>query len=267
MYGEHESYDYYMKCRARERNKGLYVANRLQSTTRQQTAIFTRQGDNGERYGFECPEERDYYPYWHSSPWRDVAILTDDPSRCGWYQENSQNVIEKGRCQVTKDADGTPYDCTQEKTCIEQRYNENNNEDHQVSRSGWHSKDGCELVVSVEVTYSSPSICGQRSCRNLRQYPPVPNNKISCETYNTKRPGYTGVWVEDKRHGGEWAPECKANPKSRTNHLGNTITGKMASYTWRIPRNSETIGRCHVSQGQTKQEKTPPPSPLSAPLH
>ena len=132
MYGEHESYDYYMKCRARERNKGLYVANRLQSRTRQQTAIYTRQGDNGERYGFECPEERDYYPYWHSSPWRDVAILTDDPSRCGWYKENSQNVLGKGRCELT-DAEGKPYDCTKEETCLEQRYNEQNNEEHQVS--------------------------------------------------------------------------------------------------------------------------------------
>jgi hypothetical protein len=76
-YGQHESYDYWMKCKIRERNKGLFTADKLTSTQNQQTAIFTRQGDNAERYGFECPEERDYYPYWHPTQWRDAIVLTD----------------------------------------------------------------------------------------------------------------------------------------------------------------------------------------------
>ena len=119
-YGQHETYDYYMKCRARTRNKGLYVANKLTQKTTRQTAVYTRQGDNAERYGFECPEERDYYPYWHPSPWRDVAVLTDEPARCDMYERESANVAPKGRCVLTP-----PYVCSEHPSCVNQRYNEN----------------------------------------------------------------------------------------------------------------------------------------------
>ena len=110
-----------MQCRARERNKHLFTANQLRSTTQQQTAIYTRQGSNGDRYGFQCPEERDYYPYWHPTPWRDVAVLTDDLSRCDLYQKESQNVYAKGYCELSP-----PYACAGHRACVDQRYNEDN---------------------------------------------------------------------------------------------------------------------------------------------
>jgi hypothetical protein len=66
-FGQHETFRWYDECRQRTRNKGLYTSTQnLQGDT----AIFTRQSSNGERYGYECTEERDYYPYWHPNPWR-----------------------------------------------------------------------------------------------------------------------------------------------------------------------------------------------------
>eukprot|EP00003_Mantamonas_plastica_P008849 TRINITY_DN178_c0_g2_i2.p1 TRINITY_DN178_c0_g2~~TRINITY_DN178_c0_g2_i2.p1 ORF type:complete len:799 (+),score=167.20 TRINITY_DN178_c0_g2_i2:346-2742(+) len=97
-YGRQELYDYYQDCKARSRNKGLFVADQKPGNS----ARSTRQNPGGTRHGFECPEERDYYPYWHPTPWRDVAILTDNTTRCEWYQAESQNVKARNKCSDNK---------------------------------------------------------------------------------------------------------------------------------------------------------------------
>jgi hypothetical protein len=86
-------------------------------------ARYTRQNPNGDRRGLECPEERDYYPYWRPTPWRDIAYLTDvvqeenddGDTWCDWIQGESQNVNNKYKClgpvQADQQAPITEDDC------------------------------------------------------------------------------------------------------------------------------------------------------------
>lgn len=98
VYGMHEGFQYYQDCKARERNKGLFTSD--QNMNGRNTAIYTRQDNNNNRQGFECPEERDYYPYWHPTPWKDIAILVDDESQCDYFTKESQNVKSKNYCSL-----------------------------------------------------------------------------------------------------------------------------------------------------------------------
>lgn len=101
-FGMHENYHYYQDCKARMRNMGLFTADQ---NVRRRDARGTRQNPNGNRNGLECPEERDYYPYWHPTPWRDIAVLTSHPERCPYFQANSQNVRSYGHCYHDGDDD------------------------------------------------------------------------------------------------------------------------------------------------------------------
>jgi hypothetical protein len=107
QYGQHETYQYYQNCKTRERNKGLYVADRQinGNNINKNDARSTRQNPGGNRRGFECPEERDYYPYFHPTPWRDVAVLTNNLELCPYYQNQSQNVLDRGFCVAAGTAD------------------------------------------------------------------------------------------------------------------------------------------------------------------
>ena len=104
-YGKQEDFGHYQKCKNRLRNKRLFTADQK---LKGNSAIYTRQNPNGNRYGFECPEERDYFPYWSHSPWIDIAVLTNEPERCPYYQEESQCSKTKYECvgisQTTRDS-------------------------------------------------------------------------------------------------------------------------------------------------------------------
>lgn len=77
---------FHQACNARSRNKGLFTANQVLNNNN--GALATRQNPGGARYGFECNEEKDYYPYWHPSSWKDVAVFVNDLSRCSTKNSN-----------------------------------------------------------------------------------------------------------------------------------------------------------------------------------
>ncbi|XP_047136230.1 protein DD3-3 [Hydra vulgaris] len=97
-YGMHEDYKYYFwGCTKTLRNRGLFVADQNLGGD---TSQYTRQNSGGTRYGYECPEERDYYPYWRPTPWKDIAVMTNDVRRCRFYQQESENVKSRFYCDA-----------------------------------------------------------------------------------------------------------------------------------------------------------------------
>jgi len=102
-FGRHESYSDWLSCRYRSRNRGLFLSNQNNGNLMNQfsSARFTRQNDNGNRFGYECAEERDYYPYWAPTIWKDIAVITNNPSRCAAFQQTSANVQPRYYCDYT----------------------------------------------------------------------------------------------------------------------------------------------------------------------
>jgi hypothetical protein len=118
-YGMHENLVYYTACQTRNRNQGLWISDRQQEGgLNGQNAVVTRQNNNGGRRGFECPEERDYYPYWAPTPWRDIAILTHKTQWCDFYKKESQNVKDRYFCADANGVQAAPnneFECGQTK--------------------------------------------------------------------------------------------------------------------------------------------------------
>lgn len=104
--GRQESLGYYYECQKRKRNKGLFLADQV---LRGESAQYTRQNPDGTRRGLECPEERDYYPYWVPSPWIDVAYLTDHVEHCPDILAGSQNTATVFKCTGLVNTDQTTY--------------------------------------------------------------------------------------------------------------------------------------------------------------
>jgi hypothetical protein len=77
--GRHESEEYYVYAKKRDRNQNLFTADqKLQGDD----STKTRQNPGGTRRGLEVPEERDYFPYWRPTVWKPVAIFHNDMQEC-----------------------------------------------------------------------------------------------------------------------------------------------------------------------------------------
>lgn len=120
--GLHESWEHYDECYRRERNRGIFTAdqNLRNNAFGYSSAVYTRQNPNNNRRGYECPEERDHFPYWHPSPWVDIAVMTDRLDRCDFYRAESQNVKPKNACRKTA-ACPTCNRWNNEKMCVQQQ--------------------------------------------------------------------------------------------------------------------------------------------------
>jgi len=199
----HESFEWYDKCYKRRRNQGLFAADQNIS---QRSARGTRQNPNGQRRGYECPEERDYYPYWHPTEWKDIAVMAENVTMCrNHYQKHSFNVRKKHEC-MEKYRNSDEY----------KHWSEHNNKQDCVSRGG-------EWLEFYNYLERAPQYTNSRDCTKAS------GNGIR---YIWKRA------MGDRRQSCLVAldkPDCVTAPWSRDNHLGNTKDGQAMRYRWQIP--------------------------------
>lgn len=94
-----EGEEYYAYAKNRDRNQGLFTADQnLQGDDQTKT----RQNPGGTRRGLEVPEERDYFPWWYPSPFRPVAIMSNDVTECEVQMASKSSAVEaKTACVPT----------------------------------------------------------------------------------------------------------------------------------------------------------------------
>ena len=207
VYGLNEPWSWYDKCTKRHRNHGLFVADQK---LKSHASIYTRQNPNGNRYGYECPEERDYYPYWHPTDWIDIAVLVDKKADCAYYNTESFNVKPKGECM--------------QKYPAQTRYYKHD--------SIYNNKFDCESHGGEWINYY-----------NYLEEASEHTNLADCEQAKYK---WVFAYRSDKFDKDEnsikrkcvvplKAPECLEAPYSRSNHLGNGAGITPLTYRWKLP--------------------------------
>uniref|UniRef100_T1JCE1 Uncharacterized protein n=1 Tax=Strigamia maritima TaxID=126957 RepID=T1JCE1_STRMM len=203
--GLHENWDFYNKCYLRDRNRGLFIAD-VNVVENKKSATVTRQNPKGIRNGYECPEERDYFPYWHPNPWRDIAILTDMPWRCKILQKESFNVVVRHECVLA----GSRFE-----------------------GSKWNNQYDCSRNGGVWTAFNS-------YLEKALEF----KDRSSCESQVVSgNPSQQYVWGLPYDVDGKTReclvplplPDCGAAPWSRANHLGNSIRGVPPHYEWKLP--------------------------------
>jgi len=203
-----EPLEWYDKCYTRERNKGLFTAD--QNLENRRTAIYTRQNPNGQRRGYECPEERDHFPYWHPSPWVDIMIYAKNASMCDYYKKNSFNTANKWEC--VENFLGSNQ---------ESHYSNYNNREDCLTRGGkW-----LEFTQFLDILDDATT-------------------EAACNAKKTDHPQSIIEWARPMNFGQGTQKrclvkpppiECAEMPFGRVNHLGNGAGLEEIGYNWAIP--------------------------------
>ncbi|XP_046852048.1 protein DD3-3-like [Xenia sp. Carnegie-2017] len=215
--GLHEPWEWYDKCNRRQRNYGLFTADQKLNG---QQSIYTRQNPNGARYGYECPEERDYYPYWHPTDWTDIAVLAYIESMCEYYKKESFNVKEKGEClqyYSTKSHGFRHYSIY------------NNKVDCNKNKGFWIPFSN---YLEEYPKYQTKATCLAASSKNLRLLWAIPYRSENID--NLKMIGGN---IESLKRClvALDPPECYKAPYTRSNHLGNAKNVVPLRYNWALP--------------------------------
>ncbi|XP_046854923.1 protein DD3-3-like isoform X2 [Xenia sp. Carnegie-2017] len=216
-YGLHEPWEWYDKCKKRYRNKGLFTADQHLNGDQ---SIYTRQNPNGNRYGYECPEERDYYPYWHPTDWIDIAVLAHNQSMCEYYRNESFNVKEKGEClqYYNTISDGFRHDSMY-----------NNKLDCEKKGGFW-----VQFINYLEKKeeFDRKTDCLAASTNDVRLIWAIPYRSEDIDDLRM-----SGHSIESLRRClvALDPPECYKAPYTRSNHLGNAHNVVPLNYTWVLP--------------------------------
>eukprot|EP00116_Pleurobrachia_bachei_P019202 sb/3479464/ len=251
-FGMHENYAYYRNCKNRDRNEGLFTADQVATITsstlgdidtwcdphvwlcrqnlRRDDARSTRQNPNGQRRGYECPEERDYYPYWSPTPWMTFTCITLPVTvKYAWLRPVWRRH--------------TPFESTVRSDGV-----------------GGARQDIAVITNNASVARceyyktNSENVLGRFYCKYPDIYflnkeianqgiKDIPITKAECEatnlgTYGNGQAYEKPQWVQADPFGIP-APECIDADWSRDNHNGNGIDGFPLSYNWTVP--SHTI--------------------------
>ena len=213
--GRHETFEYYDSCFTRDRNGGLFTAD--QGRNPKGGATRTRQNSGGGRSGLECPEERDYYPYWHPNPWTDIAVLTSQDHNCEIYKQESFNRKPKHECV---------------------EYYEGGNSRRKPSTA--NNAADCATLGGTWVMFYNyleiiPDISSKADCqREASKIRKSFGSEIRWEVPYLDGEGRHNV-PERKCLITPPDVQCQPAPWVRANHLGNTENGNLPSYKWRLP--------------------------------
>lgn len=225
----HEPWYNFHGCERRDRNRGLFIADR---DLNRNDARATRQNNNGNRDGLECPEERDYYPYWAPAEWKDIAILTNDVERCEYYWNTTQNTNPKFQCvsSETYNVNGRSYNKVQryltQSECEQASPGNGITYFWQETKPHFHYRtklqDGSNTTVFMNRPFwGAGDEATREECLWFNEL--VSRNEMSQEDATRKCKAALG------------GPICRENTWQRDNHLGFVAGGYFANFTWRIP--------------------------------